>query len=90
MIEVAIDQGHARARVAPEHGRPVTFDVRFRPIDVGVSRRNIQDRFVVGLLGSDGDGFAHFTKFETAVASMLSRANRYHRAYSKRPKRRVA
>lgn len=84
-MNVVIDQDVATFRAEPEYGRPVTFEVRHREVDVrrGGWGRNMQPRFVVALLGSDGQGFAHFVSFEKACASALSRATRYERAYSK-------
>ena len=82
-----IGDDYATFRAEPIYGRAVTFEVRQRQIDVrrdrGWGGRNLQPRFVVGLKGSDGDGFAHFTTFEKACRAALSRASRYERAYDK-------
>jgi len=84
-MDVVIETAHATFRAEPEFGRPVTFEVRLRKVDVSRSNwtRNRQDRYVVGLKGSDGDGFGHFMSFEKACAAALSRARRYERAYAK-------
>ena len=87
-MNVNIETAYATFRAEPEHGRPVTFEVRLRTVNVSSDRsywrsRNMRDRYVVGLKGSDGAGFCQFTSFEKACASALSRANRYERAYSK-------
>lgn len=83
-MNATIGTDHATFRAEPAHGRPVTFEVRYRTIDVSTGwGRNMQDRYVVGLLGSDGDGFSHHTTFETACARALTRARRFEAAYSK-------
>lgn len=85
-MDVQIDDTHATFRVQPDHGRAVTFEVRLREVDIRTGqgwRRNMQRRYVVGLLGSDGAGFAHFLSFEKACSAALSRARRYERAYAK-------
>lgn len=86
-MNVIIDTAHATFRAEPEHGRPVTFEVRLRRINVASDNywrsKNLQDRYVVGLLGSDGSGFCHYASFTKACAAALSRAKRYEKAYSK-------
>lgn len=83
-LEVEINEQHATYAVDPEHGARVVFEVRYREVNISRSRwRNLKDRYVVGLKGSDGDGFAHFTSFEKACRSALYRARRYEKAYSK-------
>lgn len=86
-MNVTIETAHATFRAEPEYGRPVTFEVRLRSVNVSQSRgwgsKNMQQRYVVGLLGSDGAGFAHFMSFEKACQSALSRASRYEKAYSR-------
>lgn len=86
-MNVTIETAHATFRAEPEHGRPVTFEVRLRSVNVastsGWYSRNMQTRYVVGLKGSDGQGFCQFASFEKACASALSRARRYEKAYSK-------
>lgn len=86
-MNVVIETAHATFRAEPEHGRPVTFEVRLRTVDVSSDRnywrsKNMQARYVVGLLGSDGAGFAQFASFEKACSAALSRARRYEKAYS--------
>lgn len=86
-MNVTIDTAHATFRAEPLHGRPVTFEVTLREIDVRQRRtawgRNMQQRYVVQLKGSTGDGFAHFTSFEAACRSALARARKYERAFDK-------
>ena len=86
-IEAVIESDAATYAVRPEHGKPVTFVVAVRAVNVtrarwGYAPRRMADRFVVGLKGSDGPGFASHTSFEAACRSALSRARRYDRAYS--------
>lgn len=87
MIEATITEDGAVYAVRPDHGKPVTFVVTLRNIDV--SNRNgsywskrFADRFVVGLKGSTGHGFSHHTTLEAACRSAHYRARRYERAYS--------
>jgi hypothetical protein len=85
-MNVVIETAHATFRAEPEYGRPVTFEVRVRTVNVSQHSgwsRNMQSRYVVGLKGSDGAGFAHFMSFEKACQSALSRARRYEKAYSR-------
>jgi hypothetical protein len=86
-LDVTFEADIAHFAARPEHGKPVVFEVRFREIavgnDSGWGRRRKAGRYVVGLKGSDGAGFANFTTFEAACRSALSRARRYERAYSK-------
>lgn len=84
-MNVVIEKTEATFRAEPEYGRPVTFEVRSRLVDVSRTgwRRNMQERYVVGLKGSDGQGFAQFVSFERACSAALSRARRYERAYSR-------
>ncbi len=85
-IEVTYEEDRATFATRPEYGKPVTFEVRFRSAVVGRSGwggARKAGRYVVGLKGSDGNGFAHFTTFEAACRSALSRARRYERAFSK-------
>lgn len=87
-IEAIFDEEAATFAVRPEHGKPVTFEVRHRELDVAGptlrtwGQHRFAHRFVVGLKGSSGHGFAHFTSFEAACRSALYRARRYERAYS--------
>jgi len=86
-IEATIDAQHATFRVTPPHGRPVTFEVALRRVDVtrshsGYYQTRFADRYVVQMLGSWGSGFGTFTSFDAAVRSCLHRARRYARAYS--------
>lgn len=87
MIDVEIGTGYACAIVEPEHGRRVVFEVRLRSLKVRRQSgwpytRDTGNVYVVGLKGSDGEGFAHHHSFERAVQGMLSRARRYAKAYS--------
>jgi hypothetical protein len=64
-------------------GQRVTFDVRFRSVQIGRSGwggRTYGERYVVGLKGSDGDGFSAHTSFEVACRAALSRARRYEKS----------
>jgi len=87
-IEVTIDSDAAVLVARPPYGKPVTFVVEQR--DVNVARpvrsyylnKRIAPRFVVGLKGGNGDGFSHHTSFEEACKRAISRARRYDRAYS--------
>jgi len=85
-MDVRIEHDFATFRAEPEHGQPVTFEVRFREVTVSSAtwpyRRNVSGKFVVGLIGSTGAGFAQFRSFEKACSSALSRARRYERAYA--------
>lgn len=54
------DDERAEFTVKGKRGQHVTFDVRLRHVKVG-RVMGYQPRYVVGLKGSDGDGFAHFT-----------------------------
>lgn len=84
-MNVVIETAYATFRAEPQYGRPVTFEVREREVDVASRnswRKNVQTRYVVGLKGSDGGGFAHFISFEKACASALSRCRRFEKAYS--------
>jgi hypothetical protein len=63
-------------------GQRVTFDVRQRRI-----RGAGAERFIVGLKGSDGQGFSQHTTFDTAFRAALSRARRYDRSLAKAAKR---
>lgn len=85
MSEVEIGTAYASAIVEPECGRRVVFEVRLRSLTYRKRdgwRAHAKDAYVVGLKGSDGEGFGHHYKFERAVASMLYRARRYEKAYS--------
>lgn len=85
MIAV-IDTHEATFATQPEHGRPVTFVVTSRTINVArysAWGKRYETRYVVGLKGSDGNGFSHHTSFEVAVRNALSRAHRYVKAYSR-------
>jgi hypothetical protein len=83
-VNVVFDADYASVTAEPAHGRAVTFEVRFRKVSVSRS-----PRYVVGLKGSDGDGFAHFTTFDRACRSAMWRARRYERAFDK-PRRHAA
>lgn len=63
-------------------GQRVAFDVRQRRI-----RGAGSERFIVGLKGSDGEGFSNHTTFDTAFRAALSRARRYDRSLAKAAKR---
>ncbi|HJR88951.1 MAG TPA: hypothetical protein VJ782_02195 [Aeromicrobium sp.] len=86
-IDVVIEQDAATFAVRPPFGKPVTFVVTEKNVNVSrqtgsfVARREAP-RFVVGLKGSHGNGFSHHTTFEAACSRALSRARRYDRAYS--------
>ena len=84
-MNAVIETGFATFRAEPEHHRPVTFEVRVQRVNVAGNpwSKNMQSRYVVGLKGSAGPGFAHFTSFEKACQSALSRARRFEKAYSK-------
>lgn len=85
-LTVDIDLEHATFIAAPEFGRTITFEVRWREINVSPANtwgaKRIAGRWVVGLKGGNGHGFAQFTSFEKACRSALFRARRYDRAYS--------
>lgn len=92
-ISVDIGLREASFAVRPTHGKPVTFMVSERDINVArpqtyYTAKRVAPRFVVHLKGSTGDGFSHHTSFEQACARALSRARRYDKAYS--VERRVA
>ena len=86
-MNATIETAYATFRAEPEHHRPVTFEVRLQRVDVSRDRawrvKNLQERYVVGLKGSAGSGFAHFVSFEKACQAALSRARRFEKAYSK-------
>lgn len=86
-IEVTYGEDSAEFVTRPEFGRPVTFVVTSRAINVAKATGSYvmprrADRFVVGLKGSNGDGFSHHTTFDAACRSALHRARRYEKAYS--------
>jgi hypothetical protein len=86
-IEVMIDSDAAVLVARPPYGKPVTFVVEEREIDVARNtgswyQRRTARRFVVGLKGGTRTGFSHHTSFELAVTRAMSRARRYDRAYS--------
>ena len=69
--------------VTGPQGQRVTFDVRYRRVRIGSggwSGKSYGRRFVVGLKGSDGDGFSAHTTFDIACRSALARARRYEKA----------
>ena len=74
-----------REMTQPEHGRPVTFVVTSRQVNVARAAwgKRYETRYVVGLKGSGGNGFSHHTSFEVAVRHALARARRYELAYSR-------
>lgn len=84
-MDVEIETAHALLAVRPPHGRPVTFEVRLRSVKIGASSwsRSRADRYVVGLKGSDGDGFSTHVSFEAACRAALRRARTYHAAYER-------
>lgn len=64
-------------------GQRVTFDVRYRSVQVGRggwAGKSYGTRYVVGLKGSDGQGFSAHNDFEVACRAALSRARRYEKA----------
>jgi hypothetical protein len=87
-IDVTIESDRATFAARPPHGRPVTFVVEQRDVNVANPTRSyywskrIAPRFVVGLKGGNGNGFSHHTSFEEACKRALSRARRYDKAYS--------
>lgn len=83
-LTVEIDTDHATFVVDPPYGSRVVFEVRLRDItiDCRYTRTRLNDRYVVGLKGSNGNGFSQHLSFERACAAALSRARRYDRAYS--------
>lgn len=85
-MDVDINTEDACVIVSPDYGRRVTFEVRRRTIDISSGdswRSNRKSRFVVGIKGSEGRGFSHHVSFEAAIKSVLYRARRYDKAYSK-------
>lgn len=86
-LHFEVDGERATIQTRPEYGRPVTFEVRRRKVKVGGggywTPPRAEQRYVVGLKGSDGDGFSTHLSFETACSRALSRARRYEQAYSK-------
>jgi len=85
-MNVVVGEESATFRAEPEHGRPVTFCVSWRKVDVSNAkswRKKCNWRYVVHLIGSAGGGFSHHTSFEAACRSALSRARRYEKAYSR-------
>lgn len=87
-LEVSIESHSAVFVARPEHGRPVTFVVEQRDVNVANTTRSyywakrIASRYVVGLKGSTGNGFSHHVSFDEACKRALSRARRYDKAYS--------
>jgi hypothetical protein len=77
-IEVEINESDATFIVDPEHGHRVVFEVRWRR-----PKGAATERFVVGLKGSDGEGFSAHVLFDRACRSALWRARRYQKAFSK-------
>jgi hypothetical protein len=68
VIAATFEESRAEVVVTPEHGRTVAFVVEWRLVDVGQYHRNRQWRYVVGLHGSDGQGFCHYLSFERACS----------------------
>lgn len=85
-LDVSIDSDGATFAARPAYGKPVTFVVESREINVSRSgywyAKRVAPRFVVALKGSSGDGFSHHTSFDEACKRALSRARRYEKAYS--------
>lgn len=86
-IAVTYESESATFATRPPHGRPVTFVVIPREVNVTQSRSSwstarMATRYVVSLKGSTGSGFSHHTTYEAACKSALIRASRYVRAYS--------
>lgn len=84
---VEIDETSASYSARPEHGRPVTFCVSRREINVAkpsgwYKPATVKERFVVHLKNSDGMFSQHVT-LEAACKAAMSRARRYDSAYSK-------
>jgi hypothetical protein len=82
---------YATFTVSSPLGQRVTFDVRFRSVRIGSggwSGNAHGVRYVVGLKGSDGQGFSAHTTFEIACRAALSRARRYEKALMKAAARR--
>lgn len=86
-LDVAIQPDDtATFTVSSPLGQRVTFDVRFRRVQIGRggwSGKSYGERYVVGLKGSDGDGFSAHTSFDVACRAALSRARRYERSLLK-------
>lgn len=83
-LEVSIEPDDtATLTVRSPLGQRVTFDVRQRRI-----RGAGTARFIVGLKGSDGEGFSQHNDFEPAFRAALSRARRYDRSLAKAAARR--
>lgn len=72
----------ATLTVSSPLGQRVTFDVRERYV-----RGRGPKRFIVGLKGSDGEGFSAHKTFDTAFRSALSRARQYDRSLARVAKR---
>lgn len=83
-LTVEIDEATATFTCDPAYGRKVVFEVRERVVTVGQSRWTQQaaNRFVVGLKGSDEQGFSTHRTFEAAFKAANLRATRYFNAYS--------
>lgn len=90
-LDVSIELDNtATFTVSSPLGQRVTFDVRFRPVRIGRggwsgNARGL--RYVVGLKGSDGEGFSAHTTFDIACRAALARARRYDQALAKAAKR---
>lgn len=86
MISGDISEDHALIKVVPEEpGKPVTFEVRYRTVRIWNGWNYYHpSAYVVGLKGSDGEGFSHHYTFEKAVQAVFIRARRYERAYARR------
>lgn len=85
-FEARIDEHSAHIETRPEFGKPVTFVVQRKVTEIGRGRGywspRTDERYVVGLKGSSGSGFSQHKSFDTACRAALSRARRYHEAYS--------
>jgi hypothetical protein len=84
-----IDTGDSDALVItrPEFGRPVTFTVCERRVTVRSKNfwgsRTTEQRWVVSLKGSTGEGFSTHRTYDAALKAALIRARKYVRAYSR-------
>lgn len=88
-LEVDYGADTATFTVTRPNGMRVTFDVRKRRVKVGngwpysYSAKRYDDRWVVGLKGSDEDGFSQHLTYDRACQFALARARRYDRACSR-------
>jgi len=73
--------------VEPEYGCRVVFEVSRRRAPVGPrstwGTQRCESRYVVGLKGSNGNGFSTHVSYEAACKAARIRAQKYERAYSR-------